>query len=69
MLKFPAQIQDHKGIWQMAEVCICNDWNDYLFIYLFYENLATGGSLTSAILSCHVELSNYSTSKLQKKHK
>ena len=53
----------------MAEVCICNDWNDYLFIYLFYENLATGGSLTSAILSCHVELSNYSTSKLQKKHK
>jgi len=26
------------------------------FIYLFNDNLATGGSLTGAILSCHVEL-------------
>ena len=31
-------------------------------IYLFNYNLATGGSLTGAILSCHVELSKYSTS-------
>jgi len=38
----------------------------FLFIYLFFDNLATGGSLTGAILSCHVELSKYSTSKLQK---
>ena len=38
-----------------------------LFIYLFYDNLATGGSLTYAILLCHVELSKYSTSKFQKK--
>jgi len=38
-----------------------------LFIYLFYDNLATGGSLTCAILLCHVELSKYSTSKFQKK--
>ena len=35
-----------------------------LFIYLFYDNLATGGSLTGVILSCHVKLSKYSTSKL-----
>jgi len=41
----------------------------YLFIYLFYDNLATGGSLTCAIFSCHVELSKYSTSKFQKKNK
>jgi len=34
-----------------------------LFIYLLYDNLATGGSLTCAILWCHVELSKYSTSK------
>jgi len=27
-----------------------------LFIYLFNDNLAAGGSLTGAILSCHVEL-------------
>jgi len=27
-----------------------------LIIYLFNDNLATGGSLTGAILSCHVEL-------------
>jgi len=33
-------------------------------MYLFNDNLATG--LTGAILSCHVELSKYSTSKLQK---
>jgi len=26
----------------------------FLFIYLFYDKLATGGSLTCAILSCHV---------------
>ena len=39
----------------------------YLFIYLFFDNLATGGSLTCAILSCHFELSKYSTSKFQKK--
>jgi len=26
------------------------------FIYLFNDNLATDGSLTGAILSCHVEL-------------
>jgi len=39
-----------------------------LFNYLFNNNLATGGSLTDAILSCHVELSKYSTSQLQKKH-
>jgi len=39
---------------------------DNLIIYLFYDNLATGGSLTGAILSCHVELSKYSTSKLKK---
>jgi len=38
-----------------------------LFIYLFYDNLATGGSLTCAILSCHVELSKYSTTKFRKK--
>ena len=38
-----------------------------LFIYLFDDNLATGGSLTGATLSCHVELSKYSASKLQKK--
>jgi len=29
----------------------------YLFIYLFYDNLATGVNLTCAILSYHVELS------------
>jgi len=28
-----------------------------LFIYLFNDNLATGGILNGAILSCHVELS------------
>jgi len=28
----------------------------YLFIYLFNDNFATGGSLTGAIVSCHVEL-------------
>jgi len=28
----------------------------YIIIYLFNDNLATGGSLTGAILSCHVEL-------------
>ena len=39
-----------------------------MFIYLFCDNLATGGSLTYAILSCHVELPKYSTSKFQKKH-
>jgi len=33
-----------------------------LFNYLFNDNLATGGSLTGAILSCHVEISKYSTS-------
>ena len=38
-----------------------------LYIYLFYDNLATGGSLTCAILSCHFELSKYITSKFQKK--
>jgi len=27
-----------------------------LFIHLFNNNLASGGSLTDAILSCHVEL-------------
>jgi len=37
-----------------------------IWIYLFHDNLATGGSLTDAILSCHVELSKYSTSKLHK---
>jgi len=26
------------------------------FFFLFNDNLATGGSLTGAILSCHVEL-------------
>jgi len=31
-------------------------WCILLFIYLFNDNLATGGSLTGAILSCHVEL-------------
>jgi len=40
--------------------------NPALFIYLVYDNLATGGSLTCAILSFHVELSKYSTSKFQK---
>jgi len=39
----------------------------FIFIYLFFDNLATGGSLTCAILSCHFELSKYSTSKFQKK--
>ena len=39
----------------------------FIFIYLFYDNLATGGSLTCAILLCHFELSKYSTSKFQKK--
>jgi len=34
----------------------------YVSIYLFNDNLATGGSLAGAILSCHVELSKYSTS-------
>ena len=38
-----------------------------LFNYLFNDNLATGGSLIGPILSCHVELSKYSTSELQKK--
>jgi len=27
-----------------------------IIIYLFNDNLATGGSLSGAILSCHVEL-------------
>jgi len=40
-------------------------------LYLFYDNLAAGGSLTCAVLSCQVELSKYSTSKFPppKKHK
>ena len=43
-------------------------FNLFLFIYLFYDNLATDGSLTCGILSCHVELSKYSTSKFPKKN-
>jgi len=35
-------------------------------LYLYTDNVTTGGSLTGAILSCHVEISKYSTSKLQK---
>jgi len=38
-----------------------------VILYLFNDNLATGGILTGAILSCHVELSKHSKSKLQKK--
>jgi len=34
----------------------CGRWYYYLFIFLFNDNLATGGSQTGAILSCHVEL-------------
>jgi len=34
-----------------------------IFIYLFNDNLATGGSLTGAILSCHVELSKYNNAR------
>jgi len=33
-----------------------NDVIIIIIIYLFNYNLATGGSLTDAILSCHVEL-------------
>jgi len=41
-----------------------------LFIDLFSENLATGASLTGAILSCHVELSkSITTQENYSKHK
>jgi len=39
-------------------------------MYLFDDNLARGGSLTGAILSCHVELSKYNNArKTLKNHK
>jgi len=40
-------------LWLLVSI---NDSAIYLFIYLFNDNLATGGSLSGAILSCHVEL-------------
>jgi len=41
----------------------------YLFIYLFYDNFATGDSLTCAILSCHVRAFIIQHEKVQKKKK
>ena len=34
-------------------------------IYLFNDNLATGGSLTGAILSCRVELWKYNARRIK----
>ena len=34
---------------------LCFDY-DLFIIYLFNDNLAAGGSLTGATLSCHVEV-------------
>ena len=35
----------------------------FLFIYSFNNNLAIGGSLTSASFSCHVEISKYNNAR------
>jgi len=40
-----------------------------LFLHLFDDNLATGGSLTGAILSCHVEISKHNARKTLKNKK
>jgi len=34
-----------------------------VFFLLFNDNLATGGSLTGAFLSCHVEVSKYNNAR------